>query len=248
MPTWQNAHVPAPLPTADTSPATPVGDAAGAADPAVPRVRTGLRLVLLVLLPALLGGAMLLWHPRWLITERLPEPWAEPVFLAVFAVSTLAFVPKPLLNLAAGALFGLPEGLLLAVLGSTLGAGLAFGTGRVLGRDALRPLLRGRAWRALDRGLTDRGFRAVLMLRLFPGMPFAVANYGAAISGVRLRTFLAATAVGVVPGTAAFVAAGHAAKSPDATSLLLSVGSFVVVAAISAVPYLRERRAGRRAG
>ena len=194
------------------------------------------------MLLAVLGGVLLAWHPSRLLTERLPSPWAEPVFVAVFALGTLAFVPKPLLNVAAGVLFGFPEGLALAVAGTTLGAALAFGLGRGLGRDALRSVLRGRVWRAVDRGLTERGFRAVLMLRLFPGMPFPVANYGAAVSGVRLRTFLGATALGVVPATAAYVAAGKAATSPDTATLALSVAAFVVVGVLSAVPLLRARR------
>ncbi|AXI76456.1 TVP38/TMEM64 family protein [Peterkaempfera bronchialis] len=204
------------------------------------------RLALLVLLLSAAACSLLLWSPQRLLspgfTGLVPAPWAGPAFAVLFALSTLAFVPKPVLNAAAGALFGIHQGLALAVAGTTLGAALAFALGRGLGRDALRPLLRTKVLAALDRRLTHQGFRSVLLLRIIPGVPFAAANYGAAFSGVRPLVFLTATAVGVVPGTAAYVVAGASAASPTSPAFLLSAGLIVATGLFSTVSLWRARR------
>ncbi|NEE19250.1 hypothetical protein G3M58_73885, partial [Streptomyces sp. SID7499] len=69
-------------------------------------------------------------------------------------------------------------------------AGVSFMLGRVLGQDALRTLLRGRLLTAADGVLSRHGFRSVLALRLFPGIPFAAANYCAATSRMSAPPFL----------------------------------------------------------
>ncbi len=185
---------------------------------------------------AILGaaaGSLLLWDPSALLsgglTDAVPGVWRAPLFLAVYALATVAFVPRPALNAAAGLLLGAGEGLPLAVLGSTLGAALAFALGRRLGRDALRPFLRGRVLTGLDRRFTEQGFRSVLLMRLFPGLPFQAGNFAAAFSGVRFGPYLAATAIGVVPATAAYVIAAASAREPGSTAFVLSAASIALM-------------------
>ncbi len=205
-----------------------------------------LRLALLLVILGAAAGSLLLWDPTRLLAAHTPGVWRVPVFLAVYALGTLAFVPKPALNAAAGLLLGVGVGLPLAVLGTTLGAALAFGLGRVLGRDALRPLLKAKVLAALDRRLTEQGFRSVLLLRLVPGIPFQAANYGAAFSGVGAVPFLAATMLGVVPGTAAYVVAGASAGTPGSPAFLLSTAVIVAMGAFSLVSLWRASRTSRR--
>src|SRR4051794_36725368 len=82
------------------------------------------RCALLVVLLAAATAAVLASDAERLLTtgwpQRLTGLMAGAVFVAGFALCTLAFVPKPLLNAAAGALFGLQHGLPLAVAGTTL--------------------------------------------------------------------------------------------------------------------------------
>ncbi len=200
-----------------------------------------MRLALLVLILLAAAGSLLLWDPR-AAAAGVPGAWRAPAFLLVFALGTLAFVPKPALNAAAGLLFGVERGLPLAVLGTTLGAALAFGLGRGLGREALRPLVRGRALTAADRRLTEQGLQSVLLLRLVPGVPFQAVNLGAALSGVRTGPFLAGTALGVLPGTAAYVVAGSAAGSPTSPAFLISTAVIVLMGALSVAAMWRGRR------
>ncbi|WP_078859484.1 TVP38/TMEM64 family protein [Streptomyces rubellomurinus] len=208
------------------------------------------RFAVLVLLLGAAAGSLLLWSPTALLNgglaDRLPGYWFAPLFAAVYAVGTLAFVPRPALNAAAGLLLGIREGVALAVLGTTLGAVLAFGLARWLGRDAMRPFLRGKVLGALDRRFTEQGFRSVLVLRLLPGMPFQAGNYGAAFSGVGFLPFLTATAIGVVPTTAVYVTAAASAGKPGSAAFLVSAGGVAVLVLGSLVGLWRAARARRR--
>ncbi|MER8185174.1 TVP38/TMEM64 family protein [Kitasatospora sp. NPDC094015] len=204
------------------------------------------RLALLVVILAALAGSLLLWDPTAVISHAA-GPWRLPIAVLVYAVGTLAFVPKPALNAAAGLLLGIAEGLTMAVVATTLGAVLAFWLGRGLGRDALRPMLRARPLAAFDRRLTERGFGTVLLLRIVPGVPFQPANYVCALSGVRLWPYTWATLIGVAPGTAAYVVAGASAGSPSSPAFLISAGVIVLMCLVSLVTLWRARVAARRA-
>lgn len=205
---------------------------------------------MLVLLLAAAGAAVLAWHPQRLMTAHGWQPHASGgtavlLFAVAYGLCTVAFVPRPLLNAAAGALYGIHAGLPAAIGGTVLGAGLAFLLGRFLGRDAVRPLLRGRVALSLDRQLSRHGFRSTLALRLFPGVPFAAANYAAAVSHIRLLPFLAATAAGSAANTAAYVVAGSRAASPTSPVFLLAMG-FLGVTAVAAAVVARGARARSR--
>ncbi|WP_031091332.1 TVP38/TMEM64 family protein [Streptomyces sp. NRRL WC-3549] len=166
---------------------------------------------------------------------------AVVLFAVAYGVFTVAFVPRPLLNLAAGALFGTQAGLAAALAGTVLGAGVSFMLGRVLGQDALRTLLRGKWLKAADGLLSRHGFRSMLALRLFPGVPFAAANYCAATSRMGYPPFLLATGIGSVPNTAAYVVAGSSASSPTSPLFLASM-AFIVLSGAGGVLVAWRRR------
>lgn len=189
------------------------------------------------------SGPEQLLHSGW--PRQLSGVESALAFTAAYAVCTLAFVPKPVLNAAAGALFGITWGLGLAVLGTTAGAALAFVLGRALGRDALRSLLPARALAAMDRQLGAHGFRSVLLMRLVPGVPFAAGNYSAAVSGTRTVPFLTATALGVVPNTAVYVVAGSHAATPDSLAFKTALAAIGAMGVLSAAAVWRVRRRGR---
>jgi uncharacterized membrane protein YdjX (TVP38/TMEM64 family) len=203
------------------------------------------RLALLVVLLATAACCVLLFQPQKLLTHGWPPQLGGAAATVVFAVAyglcTVAFVPRPLLNLAAGALFGSQMGTGTALAGTVLGAGIAFGLGRTLGQDALRPLLRGRWLKAADGQLSRHGFRSMMAARLFPGVPFWAANYCAAVSRMRWAHFLLATALGSVPNTAAYVVAGARASRPTSPAFLVAMGFIAVPALAGAVVAWRKR-------
>ncbi len=159
-----------------------------------------------------------------------------------YGLCTVAFVPRPLLNLAAGALFGSQLGLASALAGTVLGAGVAFCLGRVLGQEALRPLLRGKWLKAADGQLSRHGFRSMLAARLFPGVPFAAANYCAAVSRMGLLPFLLATGLGSIPNTAAYVVAGARASTPTSPAFLIALACIALPGLAGAAVAWRKRQ------
>ncbi|WP_367039617.1 TVP38/TMEM64 family protein [Streptomyces sp. Je 1-332] len=197
------------------------------------------RLTLLVALLAAAGTCVLLFEPQRILSDGWPAQLGGAAAVMVFAVAyglcTTAFVPRPLLNLAAGALFGAQAGLVAALAGTVLGSGIAFGLGRMLGQDALRPLLRGRWLKAADGQLSRHGFRSMLAARLFPGVPFAAANYCAAVSRMGWLPFLLATGLGSIPNTAAYVIAGARASTPTSPVFLVAMGFIAVTGLAGAV-------------
>jgi uncharacterized membrane protein YdjX (TVP38/TMEM64 family) len=140
----------------------------------------------------------------------------------------LAPVPRTAVIVLVGVVAGFWPGLLVASAASFLAAAAAFGLSRGLGRAAVTRLAGHRLAR-LDELLGDRGFVAVLVVRLLPVVPFAVCNYGAGLVGVRLRPYLLATAIALPAGTAVQVGVGASAAqfvSGQAafTALPLAVG------------------------
>ncbi|GAA3855563.1 hypothetical protein GCM10022227_11400 [Streptomyces sedi] len=203
-------------------------------------------MALLVVLLGGVGAAGVAVGPEGL-AARASGPAAGPVFLVLYAWGTLAFVPKPALSAAAGALFGVGYGLPLTVLGTVAGALLGFWAGRLLGRDALGPLLRGRRVAEWERRLTERAFVSVLAARLIPVLPFAVVNFGAAFSRMGWGPFAGATALGTGPGNAVWVLAGAWAATPSTGWLWLPAGGVALLLAGGALARRRRALARREA-
>ncbi|MFE5485647.1 TVP38/TMEM64 family protein [Streptomyces sp. NPDC056527] len=207
------------------------------------------RLAVLAALLVTAATTVVLYEPQRLLSAGWPPQMsgvgAVVLFALAYGACTAAFVPRPILNLAAGALFGTQAGLAAAVAGTVLGAGISFTLGRVLGQGALRPLLRGRWLKAADGQLSRHGFRSMLAIRLFPGVPFAAANYCAAVSRMGYAPFLLATAIGTIPNTAAYVVAGSQAASPTSPAFLISMG-FIVVSGLAAAAVAWRKRHGLR--
>jgi uncharacterized membrane protein YdjX (TVP38/TMEM64 family) len=131
------------------------------------------------------------------------------LFIVAYVAGTPALLPGSLLTLAAGFAYGPVWGVLLASPASVAGATLAF----VLGRTLFRKWAEARlstvpTMRALDSGLARGGFTLVLLLRLSPLFPFVLMNYALSLTGVRLRTYVLASFIGMLPGTAMYVYLG----------------------------------------
>lgn len=159
-------------------------------------------------------------------------------FVLLYAALALAPVPKAVLSVAGGAVFGFPVGIALVLLGSLVGASTAFALARLLGRDAVERWA-GPSLARVDDLVRDRGALTMIGLRLVPVVPFTALNYGAGLSAMPVRAFLVGTAVGIAPGTAGYVALG--AYGVDLVNAwTLSVGA-LLAAVILAVVLLRRR-------
>lgn len=204
-----------------------------------------LRLVGLVVGVLLAGGLALLLLGGDLATVRravaASGAWGPVVFVVLHVVLTLVPVPKNLLAGIAGALFGLGAGSALSWVGAVASAWVTFELAGRLGADAVDGITGARVER-VRRVLRERGLLAVVIARLTPFVPFTVVNYGAGVSRVGRRDYLLGTALGVVPGTVAYVAVG-ASAGQDATTILLAGGAGVLLLVAAGV---LARRLGPR--
>ena len=141
--------------------------------------------------------------------SRSLGPWFPLAFLAAHTVITVFPFPRTAFTLAAGLLFGTGYGVLIAVTASTASALIALLLVRAGGWQ-LSSLVSHPAIETVDTRLRQRGWLAVLSLRLIPAVPFAVINYAAGASAVRIAPYGLATLVGILPGTAAVVILGDA--------------------------------------
>jgi uncharacterized membrane protein YdjX (TVP38/TMEM64 family) len=129
------------------------------------------------------------------------------VFVLGYALLTLTPMPKNVLSMAAGLTWGFAGGSVLVYLGALLGATLAFMIGRSLGRDAVERFTGARVAR-VDELLRRQGLATVIGARLIPVLPFTAINYAAGLTAVRRGDYALGTALGIIPGTLAYVALG----------------------------------------
>jgi uncharacterized membrane protein YdjX (TVP38/TMEM64 family) len=166
--------------------------------------------------------------------------WGPVVYVALHVGLTLVPVPKNLLAVIAGALFGLSTGIVLSWTASVLSALVTFHLGRRLGGETVEELT-GRRIEVVRRLLREQGTLSVLVARLTPLVPFTVVNYAAGVSPVRQQAYVLGTVVGVVPGTVAYVAVGASAGA-DTTTIALAVGVGALLLAAAALLAARLRR------
>ena len=147
----------------------------------------------------------------WMASHR-ESSWLA--FIALYVLATVCMVPGLILTLAAGAIFGLLRGVVLVSAASVLGASAAFFIGRTVARGWTQRRIAGwPRFRALDGALAARGFWIVLLTRLSPLFPFNVLNYAYGVTTVRPRDYIAASWLGMLPGTVVYVYAGSAAAN-----------------------------------
>lgn len=142
--------------------------------------------------------------------------WGPIVFIAGYAVGTVAFVPGSLLTMASGAIFGLFYGTLYVIAGSTIGVTCAFLIARFLARRQIEEKITGsERFAAIDRAIARRGGRIVFLLRLSPAFPYSLLNYALGLTKVPLLQYVLAS-VGMIPGTFLYVYYGKALGSLSA--------------------------------
>lgn len=134
---------------------------------------------------------------RWLDGLGL---WAPLLFTLVMALVVVLLLPGVLLTTGAGFVFGVALGTVCVVVGTTLGAIIAFLLARRLfGARAARYVLNNPRLRMLDANLPPHATRIVLVTRLIPFFPSKLSNYFFGLTSVSLRAFALGSLVGFVP-------------------------------------------------
>jgi len=145
------------------------------------------------------------WLDDWVTAHQLG---AIIGFMALYAAAVALSVPgATILTIAAGFLFGAPAATALVVAAATAGATVLFLTARTAFRDLLQPHV-GPWLTKLQRGFAENELSYLLFLRLIPLFPFFVVNLVPAFLGVRLRSYVIATFVGIIPASFVFASVG----------------------------------------
>lgn len=166
----------------------------------------------------------------------------------IYTISTALSLPGGLiLSLAMGLVFGKWAGTLLIVLAATLGATLVFLAARYLFADMARKKIGGLAQK-INQGFTEDAFNYLLFLRLVPLFPFWLVNLAPAFTNVSLKTYVTATAIGILPGTFVFANLGQNLGRVSSTKDLLTpgtIGAFVLLGVFSLIPVLYKKYKAR---
>lgn len=196
------------------------------------------RWLLIGLFVAVVAGFYLLGGDQWLNLETAKSYRNEwlgytqthfvTMLLAcglVYTLSTAFSLPgASFLSLLLGFLFGRWVGAMLIVVSATLGATLVFWAARyIFAAAARRRLEQNAVSKKLIAGFSDNAFNYLLFLRLVPLFPFWLVNLVPAFTGIKTRTYAAATFIGIIPGSFVFANLGQSLGQVEQISDLVSV-------------------------
>jgi len=212
------------------------------------------RLALLRLgsLAAFLAAAVVVVAASGSLSVDRVRDWADGygaagplIFIALSAALTVGMFPGPLLAGASGLLFGTALGTPVSITAATLGAVLACLLSRGVAREPVTQV-GGRRVLAIRDWVSRRGFTGVLLLRLMPGVPYTVVNYGVGLTHIPVAVFAAGTAIGCAPRAFAYTALGGQLGSFDSWEFVVALVVLVGMAALGLA--LAARDAELRAG
>lgn len=140
--------------------------------------------------------------------------WGAVLFILIYVVACVLFVPGSLLTLGGGFVFGLKLGLVCVSVGATLGATCAFLVGRHFARAWVAAKVAGNGkFKAIDDAVAREGWKIVLLTRLSPVFPFNLMNYAFGLTRISLRDYFIASWIGMMPGAVMYVYLGSLANS-----------------------------------
>ncbi len=181
-------------------------------------------------------------HLTLLQAWQSDRPWLlrGSFFVIYVLLAGLSLPGATIMTLAAGALFGLLWGTLLASFASSLGALFAFLTSRYLLRDWIRDKLSTRFDR-LDAGMKKDGAMYLFSLRMIPLVPFFLVNLGLGLTSLPARTFYWVSQLGMLAGTAVYVNAGAQVSKLQTTADILSFELILSFTLIGVLPMAAQK-------
>jgi uncharacterized membrane protein YdjX (TVP38/TMEM64 family) len=228
-----------------------------------PRIHRWLRLGVLAALAGGIAAFFALGGPHYLSLDAIREhraallAYTEAHYAQAMLIGFAAFVVATLLCLPAGTVFSLAFGLLfgrwvgttLLVTAGTLGATVLFLAARYLFARPLRQHLGGLGQR-VNEGFTRDAFHWLLFLRLTPIFPYFLVNLAPALTDIPVRTYVAATLVGIFPGMFILANVGQTLGRIDSAEQLLAPEALIALALLglfAIVPVFMRQWRSRRA-
>jgi len=215
--------------------------------------------LLYLLIAAAAIGAASYFHVQDLLKQGLDRvaqlgPWGPVMFIGLYVAATVLFIPGSVLTLGAGAVFGVAGGAIYVSIFQPSSATAAFLVGRYLARDAVVRKIEGnQRFAAIDKAVADEGWKIVGLTRLSPAFPFTLLNYAFGLTQVKLRDYVLASWIGMMPGTIMYVYLGSLAQAATGDRVrttgewaLYGVGLLATVVVTVFVTRLAKRALAKR--
>lgn len=171
---------------------------------------------------------------QWVDNAGMAAPL---LFMAIYALATVLFLPGSVITLAGGALFGPVLGTFYNLTGATIGAALAFLIARYLASDWAEQKIGG-ALRRLKEGVEKEGWRFVALVRLVPLFPFNLLNYALGLTRIRFRDYVIASYICMLPGAIAYTYLGYVGREAAAGGEGLVQKGLLALALLAVVAFL----------
>lgn len=198
----------------------------------------------LILFASIVIGIALVITYRDQLDAAALERWVENagaaaplLFIAIYALGTVLFLPGSVLTLAGGALFGPILGTFYNLTGATIGATLAFLVSRYLVSDWVEKKTGGRL-KQLKQGVENEGWHFVAFVRLVPLFPFNLLNYALGLTRIKLSHYIIASFLFMLPGAIAYTYLGYAGREAIAGGEGLIQKALLALALLAAVVFL----------
>jgi uncharacterized membrane protein YdjX (TVP38/TMEM64 family)/rhodanese-related sulfurtransferase len=202
------------------------------------------RLIRILLILGLAAGVALAVLYRDRFDGAALEAWVQSagiaaplLFMLIYALAAVLFLPGSVLTLAGGALFGPVLGTFYNLTGATLGATLAFLIARYLASDWVARKAGGRV-KQLINGVENEGWRFVAFVRLVPLFPFNLLNYALGLTRLMLGHYVVATYVFMLPGAIAYTYLGYAGREAVAGGEGMIQKGLLALALLAVVAFL----------
>lgn len=170
---------------------------------------------------------------------------APLIYIGLYLVSTVFFLPGAPVTVLAGFVFGPLWGVFYASVASIISVSVAFLIARYVARDLVESWVKDNAqFRKIDAQVEEQGWRILMFTRLVPIFPFNLQNYAYGLTSIRFSTFVLVSAIFMLPGTAVFVQFGGAFVSGEGDILktLLYLGiAGVLMLLLSLLPKLLQK-------
>lgn len=151
--------------------------------------------------------------------------WAPVVFVLLWVVATVFFLPGVVLTVAGGLVFGAFWGAFWTTIGANAGAAAAFLIGRYAARGMVERMIENNPrLRKIDDGVRRHGWRMLMITRLVPVFPFNVQNYLYGLTDISLKTYVSVTLPCMVPATLAYSFAAGSVRTGDLARTLQYLG------------------------
>lgn len=216
--------------------------------------RNALKIALVLFIIAVFAALYFTPARQYLTREHISEgvafmrglSYGPLVLVLAYAIGCIFAVPASIFIIAAGVVWGWKLGGVYAMTGGMLGAVISYYVGRFLGEGLLDKF--GKAGQVVEKQVSSAGLKTMLIVRLIPGPPFAVWNYGAGVAGVRFSDYFFGTLLGTLPAHMIFAYSADALFN-GTMSQGAALKRLVIVAALMLalvlLPSLVKKMSGR---